>query len=386
MNQELYQLTVGAVLKWSRLQKDITLAKASELSGLSLQYIGELERGEKNPSESSIDSLCKAYEIKFDRSYSTEELGLELMNEFIHKLNFLSLNNIDNSYFFDDSKFSLSFLYKQLLNEAYYLVIKNNSYNFSYFLKTLGKYYDQTGGLLYSLYNFLLSIYYDSFNDDKCLEYAEKSLSNSGNAEAFFRANYSAMLCKYNCLIHSLIESEKSIFIAQNHSYFKLIQLTKMNQGIIYIKLRQYNEAIQILGECLETARDNNIDDIVMKCKENIVYAYLLDNKLSDAIEYCDKYLKQNNYTFQIVHMIDCYYKNKSFSCNNKQIDDLYADLIDIRKNLTVNTINKCIKKYNVDFVSFQLILNSVIHNLEKKGDYKLANVYLKQLYNFTNF
>ncbi len=31
MNQELYQITVGAVLKWNRLFREITLSKASEL-------------------------------------------------------------------------------------------------------------------------------------------------------------------------------------------------------------------------------------------------------------------------------------------------------------------------------------------------------------------
>ena len=212
------------------------------------------------------------------------------------------------------------------------------------------------------------------------------SIDNSQIGEAFFRANYSALLFNYNHLIQALKENENSIFISQNNSYFKLIQLSRMNQGLIFIKLRQYSEAISTLNECLENASDNNIDDIVIKCRENIVYAYLLDNKLNQGIEYCDKWLKTNNYTFQLAHMIDFYYKNEVFTCDIKSINELYKAMCDIRKDIDNNTIDKYTKKFELDYISYYLFINAVIYNLEKSGNYELESKHLKRLLNFTQF
>ena len=386
MNKELYQITIAAILKYARTQREITLGNASQISGLSLQYIGELERGEKSPSESSIDILCDSYHICIDRSISSEKKGIENLNDFIRHLNFLSLTNIDIDYLLSDSDFSLSFLYDCLLNEAYYLIIKNDHSRFPFFLKIFSKFYERIDGLLFAFYNYLLSVYYDFCGDEKCLYYAKMSIDNSQIGEAFFRANYSALLFNYNHLIQALKENENSIFISQNNSYFKLIQLSRMNQGLIFIKLRQYSEAISTLNECLENASDNNIDDIVIKCRENIVYAYLLDNKLNQGIEYCDKWLKTNNYTFQLAHMIDFYYKNEVFTCDIKSINELYKAMCDIRKDIDNITIDKYTKKFELDYISYYLFINAVIYNLEKSGNYELESKHLKRLLNFTQF
>lgn len=125
---------------------------------------------------------------------------------------------------------------------------------------------------------------------------------------------------------------------------------------------------------------------LFIKCRENIVYAYLLDNKFNQAIEYCNKWLNKNNYTFQLAHMIDFYYKNDVFIYDIKSIDVLYKAMCDIRKNLDNNTIDKYAKKFELDYISYYLFINAVIYNLEKSGNYELESKYLKQLLNFTQF
>ncbi len=387
MNQELYQITVGAVLKWNRVYQEITLAQASKISGLSLQYIGELERGEKNPSESSIDVLCDAYHIEFERTSSSEENGIQKINKFIHYLNFLSVDKlVDINYMRDEHSFSLSFLYDQLIKEAYLLFIKNDTSEFSLFYKILSKFYERTDGLLYSFYNYVLSLYYDICDNEKALLYAERSISNFDIAEAYFRANYSALLFKYNHLIQALKESEKAIIISQNNSYFKLIQLTRMNQALIFMKMRRYDESIKELNECLKNAEANNIKDIVMKCKANIVYVYLLDHKLDKAKEYCDKWFHKSSFSYQLTSMILSYYSNENYKSDFTEIMKLYKAMKEVQLSLDSNKIDKYIKDFEIDFISLQLFFNAVIYNLELTGNYALENKYLKQLFGFTQF
>ncbi len=214
--------------------------------------------------------------------------------------------------------------------------------------------------------------------------HAEHSISNSGIAEAYFRANYSALLFKYNHLILALKESEKSILISQNNSYFKLIQLTRMNQALIFLKMRRYDESIKELNECLMNAEANHLEDIVLKCKANIIYVYLLDNKLDEAKEYCNKWFNKSSYTFQLMNMITSYYSNEDYKSDFKEIMKLYKAMKDIQTNNDSNKIDKYLNRFESDFVSSQLFINAVIYNLEINGNYALENKYLKQLFEFT--
>lgn len=265
-------------------------------------------------------------------------------------------------------------------------MIKNDASEFSLFYKILSNFYDRTDGLLYAFYNYVLSLYYDAIDDEKALVYAQHSIAGSGIAEAYFRANYSALLFKYNHLIQALKESEKSILISQNNSYFKLIQLTRMNQALIFLEMRRYDEAIKELNECLMNAEANNIKDIVIKCKANIVYVYLLDNKLDKAKEYCDKVFHENSFTYQLTDMIISYYSNDNYKGDFKEIMKLYKAMSDIRMNLDSNKIDKYLNVFKSDFVFSQLFFNAVIFNLEMTGNYALENKYLKQSFGFTQF
>ena len=53
----------GKKIKAIRRARDITQEKLADLSGLSLQYIGEIERGRRNPSLTSIEQLSQALDI-----------------------------------------------------------------------------------------------------------------------------------------------------------------------------------------------------------------------------------------------------------------------------------------------------------------------------------
>ena len=66
----------GKKIKSIRRARDITQEKLADLSGLSLQYIGEIERGRRNPSLTSIEQLSKALDIPMAELFSLEEFRL----------------------------------------------------------------------------------------------------------------------------------------------------------------------------------------------------------------------------------------------------------------------------------------------------------------------
>lgn len=68
----------GKKIKSIRRSRDITQEKLADLSGLSLQYIGEIERGRRNPSLTSIEQLSKALDIPMAELFSLEEFRLSM--------------------------------------------------------------------------------------------------------------------------------------------------------------------------------------------------------------------------------------------------------------------------------------------------------------------
>lgn len=67
--QELF----GKKLRELRRSRDITQEKLAEMSGLSLQYIGEIERNRRNPSLTSMESLAEALNIPIGDLFNLEE-------------------------------------------------------------------------------------------------------------------------------------------------------------------------------------------------------------------------------------------------------------------------------------------------------------------------
>ncbi len=67
------QQLFGKKLRELRRKRDITQEKLAELSGLSLQYIGEIERNRRNPSLTSMESLAEALDIPIGELFNLEE-------------------------------------------------------------------------------------------------------------------------------------------------------------------------------------------------------------------------------------------------------------------------------------------------------------------------
>ena len=66
----------GKKIRTIRRNRDMTQEKLAELSGLSLQYIGEIERGRRNPSLTSVETLAAAFGIPLAELFNLDEFKL----------------------------------------------------------------------------------------------------------------------------------------------------------------------------------------------------------------------------------------------------------------------------------------------------------------------
>ena len=81
---------IGNKIRYYRKVKKLTQDKLAELSGLSIRYIGYIERGEKRPSIDALVSITKALNVRLKNLFDFEEVSREeaikrLMEEIKHK-------------------------------------------------------------------------------------------------------------------------------------------------------------------------------------------------------------------------------------------------------------------------------------------------------------
>lgn len=65
--------TLGVKLKRARRQKNKTLKEVAELSGLSISFISNIERGQRNPNLSSLQRICDALGLPMHNLFSVNE-------------------------------------------------------------------------------------------------------------------------------------------------------------------------------------------------------------------------------------------------------------------------------------------------------------------------
>ena len=71
-NNEIIKMIFGFKVKYLRQHLDLTYQQLAELSGMSLSYIHEVEKGKKYPKPDKISKLAKALGTDYDYLVSTQ--------------------------------------------------------------------------------------------------------------------------------------------------------------------------------------------------------------------------------------------------------------------------------------------------------------------------
>jgi len=65
-------------LRKYRKKQNLTIEELSELSGLSPNFISDIEREKKSPSLNTIEKLCSALNIQFHNLFIPEKINLQI--------------------------------------------------------------------------------------------------------------------------------------------------------------------------------------------------------------------------------------------------------------------------------------------------------------------
>lgn len=82
----LFRQLLGEVLRTARMQRGMTLRELSASARVSLGYISEIERGQKEASSELLSSLCQALDLplstvlrEVSQAVAVEEIALGLV-------------------------------------------------------------------------------------------------------------------------------------------------------------------------------------------------------------------------------------------------------------------------------------------------------------------
>lgn len=75
----LFRRTLGEVLRATRMERGLTLREVSAQARVSLGYISEIERGQKEASSELLASLCRALDVPL--SFVLQEASVVVARE-----------------------------------------------------------------------------------------------------------------------------------------------------------------------------------------------------------------------------------------------------------------------------------------------------------------
>ena len=387
--EELYETTLCAVLKWTRLQTGMTLQNASDHTGLSLQYISEMERGKKEPSPIACNKLLSFYGYSFAFHEEDKAKGEQLLHQVLNALMYQKSDVLEKICFpAEEEKNQLdgTFFYKLLAMETGRILLQNNYEYFPIIEKTMEQFFLDAGGSLKSFYCFLKAAFLDARSSFSALKWIAQAVAFCDEeSEPLMLAYQSSYLMKQGKLISSLKASERAIYMAEKNSAFPLIQLMRMNQAIIYVRLHQYEDAVQSFQECLEKAELNNQTAILWKIHENICFAYMCAENYEKAADYAMKQEKNDpkNTTFAYIIAICNLIEGRKERKIVRKEDTLTAKLYQKMKTLQTkpqDTIlqQKTLRFFKDDYLCRTIIRNYLIRLCVENGRYQDAMLYLQ--------
>lgn len=373
----MYRLSASAILRWNRFQKDMTLAEISRKTGLSLQYISEMERGEKEPSEKSLNLVCQAMGISFDESNVGFTRGKNHLNQL-----FTYLENVDermllemcDSFSVDENRYSLSFMYDILVRAGLDLIVRKNSEQFEAVSKFLGKYFEECDNELNGYFCHLKALYNEQKNNlNDALRYALRSVEH-GCHDVYYRSYLACLYMKNGELIKALDESEKCLSESQREMKFQMTQLIRMNQALIYVYLRQYRDALETLKICRNSAVSMKNYDMVSKCDINYVKTCLISGLDDEAEQYCYNHFRKDDelYAFVTEYMRIRNGQNK-YELDTGKSNRLLKTLSQFDKHIDMQWIERQCKHICNDGFEQILFLKYCIQISEERGNYEVS-------------
>lgn len=373
-------ITISACIRYCRKQRGLTLKEVAKISGCSLQYIAQIERGEKSAPIEKCNAIFQSMGIEFDYSMIDE---LERNNDIIDFIECLyNQKNISADYLnidIDNSPiYTYAFLYRILKNAGIELLIKNQNDEILFIQSCIGEILYNNPGLVGSFYCFLMSIVEQKKNNIADAEnYILRALDlkkEKSLITPLLYMQYASVLDNKKLYLDSIHESKLALEYSVNHYDVALSALINMNIGITTSKIHMYEEAIQYFNHSLDIAKKIKNSIIIDKVNLNKMRTLFMYGQKEKAIALANLYSKYNNIDSCFILFIHNYFnQNEDYKKYQSIIENNgYKEVKEVVKYILSNEFGDELKdldmlnKVSNDFFVHQILFKIILNNYNK--------------------
>ena len=395
------QIVVGALIRNLRKEKKMSAADVSAFSGISTQYLTEMEKGTKKQSPSSLEAVFDTLNVKFN--YDAEG-SLNLCEEALE--NILDLNSWQmNKEYFDYVRYLLeNEEIKYSYGYHYYLIFElmiTDVDNLEKIVKQIDLVFNVYDNKWKAVYYFILSKKYMYSKYELAYEYINIAIS-------YLSGDISTKLSANIYYIKSYIEDYLNLFtvakesnrlarkIFDEHSAYKFSLTCDVDYGILLNNNGEYQQAKKVLERALKVSKQY-FPESMSVIYVNLCNTYMLLEDYKKCIDMCYKGIELGyNNQYLSYYLINSLFrvnrKEECLKCINEfkhlMKSDYYKMLVDyilnyyVNKNNASEILNK-LDKYSKEKLNFKLrarILELLIKDAENLGDYQRIAEYYKEL------
>lgn len=369
------EVLIGTILNIERKEKGLSLSDLTTV-GKSIQYISDIENGNKKIYKPTVSKLFSLIGIEFDFD---ENLLLEvnqLFDQLIHI--YLSVNRTERKICMEkltsNPAWEFSYAYP-IIQLTKYMATVLGDINFSY------DYINQKCEKLFSLYTnrqksiYLLmkaiNEYYNMGNLDLAKNCLQSSISYSPeDAITGFSYNQLGNLMSLDFNITKSLEYQrKGIELLAKHQYYQRTFFLELMIGNHLGTLRRFKDMKEQFLKTYEFAVTYNIENLKYKTLYNLAYYSMYGKIYEDAINYAFKVIEMDKYKTECYYILSWTYMELG---NITKADEYYHLLVKSNKHddYIIDGYEKCLKwRLKGKESSYYKALKDLYGKLLKKGN-----------------
>ncbi|WP_278839143.1 hypothetical protein [Holdemania filiformis] len=403
--EKLYsQKELSLALKTLQLYFEISNEQICDQTYITIDKYYRLTNGYDKIDEQILDRILSCYLIDFREFMSNNDEIKELFKDYI------------TGYVFEDKEKQGYIVQKIKENEDVF------ESSMSFYIVLLLRYvqkvriFDNASSerkIILKIYPMMEENYKAVFNLFYSLELRRKHQLEKANQRIMTSLNSCVGDLKNMLLYHKIIIKLKrndliniqndfdlcKTYFLQEHNFDRYLEMT-CHEAIYYVKLCQYNIAIDLFNTALLTAEREGKTHLKNIIKDNIVWVFILKKEYQSALDYTDESFTEDiacfhkSYLFNKLGNIE---KSNEFinialsrNLNNRSILIKLIRYVSVLNSGKKEKIFKYLQsleqllidtnKYDIEDLIF--IYNELIDFLENNEQYKEATIYYRKLFN----
>lgn len=404
-NQIVKNKRLGYLIKRERIEQNISVRALAEYSGITAQFLSDIEHGKKVPAEYSLAKIEKALDIKIDINYETFNELNDICNKMYQayakfnikevKKYFEILKNKEHIYLY-----SYGFIEYWLSILIYYVYLEDDNLETYKIIDNLNSaVHLLDGDHLLKFYDVSAYYFIDKRDIYSAKKYFDKAINIMKDKNSFENAMLYTHLSIYyqisNQLWDGLLCCEKSIEQFVGLHVFERVIMNQGNKAINYSLMGDYDKSKRIFYSLLD---NENIDrESRYQIYGNLANCYKREKDYENALKYSLKSLELgSDFSGTYVNVIYLYWKlNNIEKCKDsiekfssrinmkekdKLIISIFKEYLEDNRADVYKKIDLLLKQPNDAFFSFsklQFFIEIAIDIYKEYKDYeKVISLY----------